>query len=67
MGITENYRMIKTPCRICDESGIVLVPEGENVADVIEWSFQILAGTNLIEEQCPVCDGRGWYNIERED
>ena len=67
MGITENYRMIKIPCSTCDESGIVLIPEGEDVADIIEWSLPLPEGTKMVEEECPICDGKKYYNIERED
>ncbi len=67
MGITENYRMIKTHCSTCDGEGIVLVPEDKNVADVVEWCMPLPPGTKMVEEECPVCLGKGWYNIERED
>ena len=70
MGITENYRMIKTPCRTCDESGIVLVPvdeNGENAADIVDWLSPLPEGVKMVEEECPICEKKGWYYIERED
>ena len=68
MGITENYRFTKCDCRVCDDEGMIDVPEDMDPLNFcMSPGMKIPEGTLTKRVVCPICDGRGWYYLEEED
>ena len=66
--LVEGYQLKKRACTLCDEMGVITVPEGmtpEEIADLGEVPPYDPEIAEVLEE-CPTCEGHGWYYEEKK-
>ena len=67
--LVENYRLVKKPCDLCETMGVIMVPEGMTLEEIVDSGEAPAFDPEIaeVEEECPVCEGHGWYYEEQED